>query len=99
MKNGIPKRRWLVKSMATSGNGRSSGGSAGLVPSSEERGPLYGRGRSSREYWKRNSLDVLDDRYDTRLPFTALEWSRSSALELRAQVSTSKVPFFCSDHV
>ncbi len=69
----MPNRKWFAKSIATSGNGRAAGGSVRFVPSNDERGPSYGRGRSSREYWKRNSFDVLDDRYDTRLPFTAFE--------------------------
>ncbi len=62
-------------------------------------GPSYGRGRSSRENWKRSSLDAREDRKETRLPFTACEWLCSRPLALRPHVSTSNVPFFCSDQV
>ena len=70
--------------MSVSGKGRPV---AGLI------GPSYGRGRSSRAHWKRNSFESDELNSEVRLPFTAWEWSFSRALALRPQKSTSNVPF------
>jgi hypothetical protein len=64
MKNGIPIRYPPSESMSVSGNGRPV---AGLI------GPEYGRGRSSRAHWNRNSLDSAEEKTEVRLPFTAWE--------------------------
>ena len=50
--------------MSVSGKGRPV---AGLI------GPSYGRGRSSRAHWNRNSFDSDEEKSDVRLPFTAWE--------------------------
>ena len=55
--------------------------------------PVYGRGRSSRATWNRNSLDTEEENSEVRLPLTACEWSCSSAFALRPHESTSNVPF------
>ena len=62
-------------------------------------GPSYGRGRSSRAHWKRNSFDSEELNSEVRLPLTAWEWSFSRALALRPQKSTSNVPFCWLDRV
>ena len=62
-------------------------------------GPLYGRGRSSRAHWKRNSFRRLLCSVEMSEPLTACEWSFSIAFALRPQESTSNVPFSCSDQV
>ena len=76
--------------MSVSGKGRPV---AGLV------GPVYGRGRSSRAHWNRNSFESDEENSEVRLPLTAWEWSCSRALALRPQESTSKVPFSWLDWV
>ena len=62
-------------------------------------GPRYGRGRFSRAVWKRNSLRRALLMVEISEPVTACDETRSSALLLRPQESTSDVPFFWSDQV
>ncbi len=87
--------------MPVSGNGRSPvtvttpGG--GAIPGNVA--PLYGRGRSSRDHWKRNSFDSEGEMIDDKLPLTAWEKSFSKPLALSSHESTSNVPFSCWDQL
>jgi len=77
MKNGSPNRYCLPKSKAVSGSGR-------FWPVMF--GPVYGRGRSSRASWKRNSLRNDAEKLERAEPVTDLERSalRSAAESILA---------------